>query len=407
MEAKTIDADNNHIRLMKMDVPQIVGTFMHILYNITAKHNFKEVYIDCSELEGAIYPNVLVPLAGIVEYYKKQGIKFEFINLPDTISRTNFHSPLLVSENSATLSQNALNVVWKYETDNDTNELSKALLRSISQEIICEEGIIDALLWCMNEIMDNVLVHSESSCGFVMGQVHRRTRHIAICVYDYGKGIFNSLKDTEHRPKSAAEAIELAIQERVTRDKKVGQGNGMWGLSEIVKNNAGQLTIISGSGFYMRNNGNSKTLDNFSYLSPEHGACLVDFQLNYTRPISLASALKGHKPVNYRTESFEDDNGAISFRLADFPSGTGTRESGKRIRTDLINLFNDTRKGIIIDFADLTVISSSFADELVGKLLVHFGFMGFNQIVRMKNMNQTIQSIVERSVAQRMTEAFT
>ncbi len=157
----------------------------------------------------------------------------------------------------------------------------------------------------------------------------------------------------------------------------------------------------------MRSNGDVKTGNQFTCLSPSNGGCLVDFQLNYSKEISLAGALKGHKPVNYRTESFEDDSGAVTFRLADARTGTGTRESGKRIRTDLINMFTDTKKGIVIDFDGLSVISSSFADELVGKMLVHFGFFGFNQIVRLKNMNQTIQAIVERSVAQRMAEAFT
>lgn len=110
---------------------------------------------------------------------------------------------------------------------------------------------------------------------------------------------------------------------------------------------------------------------------------------------------------NNRTENFENSSGAVTLRLADAKSGTGTRESGKRIRTDLINMFNETKQGIVIDFDGLSVISSSFADELLGKMLVHFGFMGFNQIVRLKNMNHTIQAIVERSVAQRMAEAFT
>ncbi|MBP6827156.1 MAG: STAS-like domain-containing protein [Saprospiraceae bacterium] len=406
MEVPGITSSGNRIHFAKMDSPFLVGTFLHSVYNLVEKQGYKEVIIDCLDV-GRAFPNILVPIAGIVDYYSQKNIDFRFENLPSFLEKSRFYSPLVVSENQDLLQGNALNLVWRYETDSDTNALSTEILRSISQEVLCEEGVIDALLWCMNEIMDNVIVHSNTSSGFVMGQIHKQTRHIAFCVYDHGQGIFNSLKDSPHAPKNPLEAIQLAIQERVTRDKKVGQGNGMWGLSEIVKKNAGRLTIISGSGFYMRSNGDVKTGDYFNYLSPTNGACLVDFQLNYNKEISLAEALKGHKPVNYRTESFEDDSGAVAFRLADAKTGIGTRESGKRIRTDLINMFNDTKKGIIIDFDGLTVISSSFADELVGKMLVYFGFFGFNQIVRLKNMNQTIQAIVERSVAQRMAESFT
>ena len=389
-----------------MDSPFLVGSFLHTVFNLVEKQGYREIVIDCHDV-GRAFPNILVPIAGIVDYYTQKGIDFRYENLPYFLEKSHFSAPLVVSENADLLQGNVLNLVWRYETDSDTFVLSTEILRSISQEVVCEEGVIDAMLWCMNEIMDNVIVHSNTNSGFVMGQIHKQTKHIAFCVYDHGRGIYNSLKDSPHAPQNPLEAIELAIQERVTRDKKVGQGNGMWGLSEIVKNNAGRLTIISGSAFYMRSNGDVKTGDQFSYLSPTNGACLVDFQLNYSKEISLADALKGHKPVNYRTESFEDDQGAVTFRLADAKTGTGTRESGKRIRTDLINMFNDTKKGIVIDFDGLSVISSSFADELVGKLLVHLGFFGFNQIVRMKNMNQTIQAIVERSVAQRMAEAFT
>jgi len=297
-------------------------------------------------------------------------------------------------------------MIWRFDSDADTNTLGNEMLRAISQSIECEEGIIDALMWCTNEIMDNVIVHANKGDGFVMGQIHEQTKHISFCIYDNGKGIFNSLKDSPHAPENPLNAIELAIQERVTRDRKVGQGNGMWGLSEIVKNNSGRLVIESGSGAYFRSNGAVKTNNQLPYLSSDHGACLVDFQLNYNQKVLLTEALKGHKPVNYRTERFEDDQGLIVIRLADERTGTGTRKSGEKIRTDLINLYKDTQKGIVIDFDGLSVISSSFADELVGKILVHFGFFGFNQIIRLKNMNPVIQTIVERSVAQRMAEAF-
>jgi anti-sigma regulatory factor (Ser/Thr protein kinase) len=406
MEAPEINLSGNKITFSKMDSPLLVEMFLHFVFQLVEKQGYQEIFVDCQNV-GRTFPNILVPIAGIVDYYTEKGIGFRFENMTPFLDKSRFYAPLGVSENENLLQRNILNLVWRYKTDSDTNTLSKEILRSISQEVLCEEGVIDALLWCMNEIMDNVIVHSNSNSGFVMAQIHKRTKHIAFCVYDHGQGIFNSLKDSSHAPKTPLEAIQMAIQERVTRDKKVGQGNGMWGLSEIVKNNAGRLTIISGSGLYMRSNGDVKTSDHLTYLSPSNGACLVDFQLNYSRKISLTDALKGHKPVNYRTESFEDDSGAVTLRLADAKSGTGTRESGKRIRTDLINMFNETKQGIVIDFDGLSVISSSFADELLGKMLVHFGFMGFNQIVRLKNMNHTIQAIVERSVAQRMAEAFT
>lgn len=59
-----------------------------------------------------------------------------------------------------------------------------------------------------------------------------------------------------------------------------------------------------------------------------------------------------------------------------------------------------------MDFTGIDLISSSFADELLGKLVVEFGFFGFNNFFKMKNMNSLIQSIVQRSVGQRMAESL-
>ncbi|MDD4729269.1 MAG: STAS-like domain-containing protein [Dysgonamonadaceae bacterium] len=92
--------------------------------------------------------------------------------------------------------------------------------------------------------------------------------------------------------------------------------------------------------------------------------------------------------------------------LADKSSGTGTRQSGERIRNEIINLNNESGKIIEIDFSGVAVISSSFADELIGKLVVRYGFFNFNQIFRLKNMNEIVQAIVHRSVSQRMADSI-
>ncbi len=390
-----------------MDHPLAVSLFLHCLFEATSKRGYADITVDCSKVERA-FPNVIVPVAGIIDYYREnKDVLFSFENLPKILGSAHITEPQTIGGNRALLAANAMNVVWRFGSDQEVNLLCNEFIESVSQEIVCEEGVIDSIMWSLNEIMDNVLQHSGKDYGLIMGQIHKRTKHISFCIYDNGQGIFNSLKNSRHAPKNAIEAIQLAIQERVTRDKAIGQGNGMWGLSEIVKNNSGRLSISSGSGLYFRSNGHLELRNDLTYLSPEYSACSVDFQLNYDKKVSLADALKGHKPVNYRTESFEDAGGTVIYRLADAATGIGTRKSGEKIRNDLINMYNDSKKGIIIDFEDVQIISSSFADELVGKLLVHFGFFGFNQIVRLKNMNPTIQAIVERSVAQRMAESYT
>jgi len=48
------------------------------------------------------------------------------------------------------------------------------------------------------------------------------------------------------------------------------------------------------------------------------------------------------------------------------------------------------------------MISSSFADELVGKLVAHFGFAAFCQKILLRQINPTIQELINHSVMQRL-----
>jgi hypothetical protein len=104
--------------------------------------------------------------------------------------------------------------------------------------------------------------------------------------------------------------------------------------------------------------------------------------------------------------SLEDEAGNIIINLRNKESGVGTRQSGEKIRNELTNVYKQSNKTITLDFKGISIISSSFADELIGKLVTEFGFYGFNNIFKLKNMNSDVQSIVQRSVAQRMIESF-
>jgi hypothetical protein len=50
---------------------------------------------------------------------------------------------------------------------------------------------------------------------------------------------------------------------------------------------------------------------------------------------------------------------------------------------------------IVIDFNRVSVVSSSFADELIGKLVVELGFTGFTQRIQLTGMNDLIAPVVD------------
>lgn len=397
--------DRSNIIIKRMDHPKVVSEFLSAIY-FGRKSGFKNFMIDTKDVDRA-YPDVLVPIAGLIQFLKSEDIKLIFDGgIPDYLKKTCIESPLSVSDNPTKLLNFCLDKIWKFENSEEISKLVDAYIDELSKEVIFGKGVLEALSWSLYEVMDNVLQHSESNFGYTMAQIHPKTKHIAFCIFDAGQGIYNSLKNSIHAPRHPLDAITLAIKEGVTRDKKIGQGNGMWGLHRIIQTNSGRLLITAHSACYIMNGDKIQTFKNLPYLSNENGCTTVDFVVDFDKEISLPQALSGHNPINLRILKLENDKGKIVYKLADKATGTGTRESGERMRNDIINIYESSRQSIEVDFAGISVISSSFADEFLGKLVLEFGFSGFNRIIRLSNMNDITAAIVHRSVAQRMAESL-
>ena len=395
----------NEIHFFQLGHPRVVSDFLDSVKDGQASGYHELVLVFRPSIRGA-FPNACVPVAGLIEYYTKAGCDFSYPDAPNFIRNIHIFDPLSVVGNTSTLNRAPLSRVWQFNNPEEISLLVNGFVGEIYQQAVCEEGVIEGLTWCLNEVMDNVLQHSGISSGYVMGQIHKSTKHIAFCIFDAGQGIYNSLRPSKYSPRNPIDAITLAVREGVTRDSRIGQGNGMWGLHNIVKVNSGMLSITSNTASYMLKGDEIRTFKQLPVISRELGTTIVDFQIDFDKGISIASALGGHIPVNLRLESLEDEKGNIVYKLEEKSSGTGTRQSGERIRNELTNIYKETKRGIEIDFDGVSVISSSFADELIGKLVAEYGFFGFTQIFRLKNMNEIVQSIVNRSVSQRMASTF-
>ena len=69
------------------------------------------------------------------------------------------------------------------------------------------------------------------------------------------------------------------------------------------------------------------------------------------------------------------------YNLKTWKDGVGTRISGEKLRKDIQFQIGEGVKSIVLDFEDIKVISSGFADELLGKLMVELGYYAFNNLV--------------------------
>lgn len=231
---------------------------------------------------------------------------------------------------------------------------------------------LGALEWAISEVSDNVLVHSDSPVGgLVQLSAFPERRRVELAVADAGLGIPATLRQAIADLKPDSRALEQAVKEGVTRSRAVGRGNGLYGTLEISRVSNGYIHIHSGFG---RLHCEADSLELKDDGVPFHGSLVVT-SLDCSDPGALGKALRfegrQYEPLDvvdtrYATEDFDDVVFVIS---RDSPS-VGSRIAGEAFRTKVENLIDMRPEArLILDFTDVAIVSSSFADEVVGKIL--------------------------------------
>jgi hypothetical protein len=259
----------------------------------------------------------------------------------------------------------------------------------------------------VNEITDNVLVHSESSIGGLvqLSTLQRARKRVEYIVADAGVGIPRTLRQTHPELSSDADALDHAIREGVTRDKSIGQGNGLFGSYQICSHSKGLFQLESGHGKLSFTDQTGLRVT--SETVPIEGT-LVVAQINFSVPHLLEEALKfggkPHVPIDFVETHFEHpDREEVVFVMQREMQSFGSRVAGTPVRNKLLNLVRMCPgQRIIIDFSDIPLVSSSFADEVLGKLFMELGPITFTQRFEFRNVSSTIQQLLDKAIAQRM-----
>lgn len=395
--------NKNQITINQIRHPICVSQFLKIL-NQGVRSGYKNFSIQFATSK-AVYPNACVPLAGIIDFYKSQGITFD-LNIPrgHYLDRCYFGNAVERISGDTSEEMQPFDKIYKYNSSDQVAILTQSYINAISKIEQCEKGVLEGLIWCLSEVMDNVLTHSNSPFGYVMVQYHSTTKHIAICIYDFGQGIYNSLKDTKHAPKTTIDAISLSLNEGV--GDGMGQGNGLYGLYGIIQNSNGSLNITSGSAAIMIDcNGNMKKFEHIPFLSLSNNATTIDFQIDLSKKIDIQRAFSnigGFDGFDIRIDDMLTENGMARYEIYKNCSGTGTRQAGLQLRNDVVNTLNRSQCPIILDFEQIEAVSSSFIDEFIAKLFLQFGLTRFNQYFRLVNMKENVRFLCERSTYMRI-----
>ena len=289
------------------------------------------------------------------------------------------------------------------DQENILNELLEKLLSVIPN---FSRSAFAAVEWALNEISDNVLNHSGSSIGGLLQlSVFDLARHrVEFTIADAGNGVPATLRAAKPEIDNYVDALLESVKSGVTRNAVDFQGNGLYGALEICRVGGGKFSLNSGNAVLICAH---ETVSARRESVPFTGTT-VDALIDFSEPALLERALaidgRVHTPVDFIELRYEqDDLRSIPFKLNEQAFSFRSRPAGKPVRIKLANIIQSCPgQTVFADFAGISVVSSSFADEVFGKIFVELGPMRFMQTIRLINVSPTVQALIDRAITQRM-----
>src|SRR5690606_11789026 len=148
----------------------------------------------------------------------------EVLGKNDYASRVNFFKLLDVSYEEGFVGRHASGkFIELFRFDNSSMyRLQDDLTMIIHQIGNVALEVKQLMFYCLNEIMENLLVHSRQDFGWVAAQVFPSRREIRLIICDNGVGVLESLRSSglkEFLNITEPQALEMSIQRGVTSGK--------------------------------------------------------------------------------------------------------------------------------------------------------------------------------------------
>ena len=342
-------------------------------------------------------PHYVVPAFALIDYYRSLGRRID-VFFPE-------HSTIESCFKNGSL-ERPFGSVWRFDNQDVLLELFDATQKAIMKLPNVGKGFKTAFGWCLSEVMDNVLQHSQeksglSSVGYLMIQYVHDERLLKCCVFDLGIGLYESFLGTKYNLQTPADAVGLAVMPNVTSGN--GQGNGLYGLKEIVKqSDNGRLEIRSAGAKYLLENGEERV--EIAWRIPGFsGTTSVDFQIYFENEFSIDTVFPDRAAgVDLWMENHEVADNVVRLSVLEIVKGTVSRDFGREMRNVVENIIENEHKRVIIDFAGVEMCSSAFVDELIGKLLEKYQFVKFMNLIDLVGVSGLNALLIDHSIRQRL-----
>ena len=391
--------------------------FMSCLHDFHER-GYRDLVLDFSSSEAA-FPNGMIPLLSWADVLRREDISVT-IKLPQearlkrlflNANWAHFLEPDRFPESG--ISHGRHLAARRFVDSDQQQNLVNACMDVVMRAEVLTRDVIAALEWSINEITDNVLNHAQCAEGGMV-QVSTFQEKVAFAVADSGRGILSSLREGHPELRTDEDAIGEAMKAGITRNPDAGQGNGLAGALRIVEMSNGRLEITSGVAHVETGTvpAGGSPFSN-SYRRPPRQSfpgTVVYVEVGLHAQFRLAEALgfggEPHQPTDLIELFYETGAGdALVLKMGDQSTGFGSRSAGRRLRTLCENLLNaEPSKPLILDWSGVPLVSSSFADELAGKLFVALGPLVFSARVRNQGMEAMVRGLVDKAIMQRVAQ---
>jgi hypothetical protein len=380
------------------------------LFQLAQKLGYQDIVLNFSQARY-VDANLMLPLSSYAAYYRLNH--YDFALVPPAEARlqrlfvnanwAHFINPQEFSRNE-TRRFNNLPALQFLDSDAQHNVVNKAMDVLLETIKVDDRKQLKALEWALNEITDNVLNHAESAIGGLLQiQCFPAANRVSFFVVDSGLGIPVTLRKSLPNITSDSDALDRAIREGVTRNSSTNQGNGLFGTFKCCEVSNGTFSIMSNHAALQYQDG---SLTVRAEKIPFRGS-FISATIDYATEglLEKAFVFKGriHEPANdYIDMHYEQVGNTVIFEVAKEVEGFGNREYGRRARMKIDNILVDKGNSIAFDFKGVPLVSSSFADEVFGKLFAELGAMEFMRRCSFQAVDSTVKRLIDKAIAQRM-----
>ena len=141
------------------------------------------------------------------------------------------------------------------------NDVYKDIIRAMTSHFEIEVSVLQALSYCLYEIMDNIHIHSGKPLGTAMTCYDGDQQSLSVLIADDGKGIRASLSENEkYRDITEAEALKICLEDKITDGK--GMGFGLYTTSRLVDSIGKEFILHSGKHKLIRHDGQQSIIEN-------------------------------------------------------------------------------------------------------------------------------------------------